>query len=154
MSAAHMNRATLIGNVGRDPESRTFNNGGKVVNFSLATTNRWKDKGSGEFKESTTWHTVCIFNEHLAGVALQYVIKGSLVMVEGEIQTRKWTDKDGKDRWSTEIVLTKFAGTLKLLGERNKSGSNPSGRQDDGAGRAGPADGDPPAGLDDDEIPW
>ena len=153
MSAAHMNRATLIGNVGRDPESRTFNNGGRVVSFSMATTNRWKDKASGEFKENTTWHSICIFNDHLAGVALQHVIKGSLVMVEGEIQVRKWKDKEGTDRYTTEIVLTKFAGTLKLLGERNKSGGGQSSQQD-GGGRSDPANGDPPAGLDDDEIPW
>lgn len=115
MSANHLNRVTLIDRVGADPEQRTFQNGGRVVNLRLATGERWKDKNSGEFKERTDWHSVAIFNEHLAGVALQYVVKGSLILVEGKLQTRKWQDQPGNDRYTTEIVVPKFGGELKLF---------------------------------------
>lgn len=148
MSAAHMNRATLIGNVGRDPEHRSLQTGSKVVNFTIATSDSWKDKGTGERKQRTEWHRVTIFNDHLAGVALQYVIKGSLVLVEGEIRTRKWTDKNGVEKYATEIVVPKFGGELKLLGGKPEGGDRHSGR-DDGAGS-----GDQGGGDLDDEIPF
>lgn len=103
--AGSLNRVTLIGNVGRDPESKSFNNGGKVVNLSLATAESWKDKQTGERKEKTEWHNVAVFQDGLTGIVESYVRKGSRIMVEGKLQTRKWQDQNGNDRYSTEIVL-------------------------------------------------
>lgn len=117
-----VNKAILIGNVGKDPEVRNFQDGTKVVSFSVATSESWKDKSSGERKERTEWHKVVIFNERLADVAAQYVKKGSRLYIEGAIQTRKWVDKEsGQDRYSTEIVLQKFRGELQLLDARKES---------------------------------
>jgi single-strand DNA-binding protein len=113
-----MNRVTLVGNVGKDPESRTFGNGGKVVNFTLATSETWKDKTSGERKEKTEWHTIAVFQEGLAGVVEQYVCKGSKLLVEGKLQTRKWQDQSGSDRYSTEIVLQGPDARILLLGDK------------------------------------
>lgn len=103
--AGSMNRVTLIGNVGKDPESRSFSNGGKVVNLTIATSETWKDKSTGERKEKTEWHTVSIMQDGLAGVVESYVRKGSKILVEGKMQTRKWQDQSGNDRYSTEVVL-------------------------------------------------
>jgi single-strand DNA-binding protein len=103
--AGSMNRVTLVGNVGKDPESKSFQNGGKVVNFSLATAETWKDKQTGEKKEKTEWHTIAVFQDGLTGIVEQYVRKGSKLLVEGKLQTRKWQDQSGADRYSTEIVL-------------------------------------------------
>jgi single-strand DNA-binding protein len=122
-----VNKAILLGNVGKDPEVRTTQDGTKVVSFSLATSDRWRDKSSGEQRERTEWHRVVIFNENLAKVAEQYVRKGSSLYIEGAIQTREW-EKDGIKRYSTEIVLQKFRGELALLGGKPDSGS----RDDDG----------------------
>jgi single-strand DNA-binding protein len=122
------NRATLIGNVGKDPETRKTGNGDSVVSFSVATSESWRDKASGERKEVTTWHRVVIWNEALGKIADQYVRKGSRVMVEGRIEYREYTDKDGNKRNSTEIVLQRFNGELKLLSAKDE-------RSDDGAPR-------------------
>lgn len=110
-----MNRATLIGRIGRDPETRSTQNGSKVVSFSLATSERWKDKHSGENKEKTEWHNIVIWNENIGRIVDQYCKKGSQVLVEGQIQYRKYIDKDGNDRNTTEIVLQGFNGQVKLL---------------------------------------
>lgn len=110
-----VNKVILVGNLGRDPESRSFANGGKVVNLNLATSESWKDKNSGERKERTEWHTVAIFNDALCGVAEKYLRKGSKVYVEGQLQTRKWQDQSGNDRYSTEVVLQGFNAVLVLL---------------------------------------
>jgi single-strand DNA-binding protein len=103
--AGSLNKVMLIGNLGKDPEVRTFANGGKVCNFSLATSESWKDRNTGERQEKTEWHNVAIFNEGLAGVAERYLKKGSKVYIEGQLQTRKWTDQNGQDRYTTEVVL-------------------------------------------------
>lgn len=110
-----VNKVILIGNLGRDPESRTFASGDKVVSFSLATTESWRDKATGERKDKTEWHNVSVFNENIGRVVEQYCRKGSKVYLEGALQTRKYTDKDGNERSSTEIVLQKFRGELTLL---------------------------------------
>jgi len=113
-----VNRVILLGNVGRDPETRHVANGGAVVNFSLATSESWRDRNTGERKERTEWHNVTVWNEALGKIAQQYLKKGSKVYLEGQIQTREFTDKDGNQRKTTEIVLPKFGGALELLGEK------------------------------------
>ena len=117
-----VNKAILVGSVGKDPEVRRTNSGDPIVSFSLATSENWRDKTSGERKERTTWHNVVIFNEGLAKIAESYVKKGSKLFVEGAIQTRKWQDQSGADRYTTEIVLQKYQGTLVLLSERSATG--------------------------------
>lgn len=117
-----VNKVILIGNLGRDPEVRSFQNGGKVVNLRIATSESWKDKQTGERKERTEWHSVAIMNEGLAKVAEQYLRKGSKVYIEGQLETRKWQDQSGQDKYSTEVVLRPYNGALTLLdgrGERN-----------------------------------
>lgn len=113
--AGSVNKVILIGNLGADPEVREFSNGGKVVNLRIATSETWKDKQSGERKEKTEWHTVSIFNEALGKVAASYLKKGSKVYIEGQLETRKWQDQSGADRYSTEVVLRQFRGELTLL---------------------------------------
>jgi single-strand DNA-binding protein len=113
--AGSVNKVILVGNLGRDPESRSFQNGGKVVELRIATSETWKDRNSGERKERTEWHTVKVFNEGLANVAERYLKKGSKVYVEGALQTRKWQDQQGQDRYSTEIVLQGFNSVLTML---------------------------------------
>lgn len=119
-----VNKVILIGNVGRDPEVRSFPNGGKVCNLSVATSETWKDKASGERKEKTEWHTVAIFAEHAVRYAEQYLRKGSRVYVEGKLETRKWTDQSGADRYTTEVVIRPYGGELQGLdkpgGERRE----------------------------------
>lgn len=119
---ASLNKVQLIGNLGADPESRSFSNGGEVVNLRLATTENWKDK-DGNRQEKTEWHTVAIFNENLGKVAKSYLRKGSKVYLEGQLQTRKWQDQTGADRYSTEIVLQKFRGELVLLDAKQGNGN-------------------------------
>lgn len=131
--AGSLNRATLIGNVGDDPDVKNLQNNTSVANFSLATSETWKDRQSGEKKERTEWHRIVVWNENLIEVIEKYVKKGSKVMVEGEIQTRKWQDQDGNDRYSTEIVLTGFGGKLLLLGDPRGGNRDPN----DNASRAG-----------------
>ena len=121
--AGSVNKVILVGNLGRDPESKSFQNGGKVVNLRIATSETWKDKQSGERKEKTEWHSVAIFNENIGRIAEQYLRKGSKVYIEGQLQTRKWQDQSGADKYSTEIVLQNFNGQLTLLDSRNESGS-------------------------------
>jgi single-strand DNA-binding protein len=113
--AGSVNKVILVGNLGRDPEIRTLQNGDEVAQLSLATSDSWKDKASGERKERTEWHRVVIFNEHLVKVAKQYLQKGSKVYLEGSLQTRKWTDKDGAEKFTTEVVLQRFGGALLML---------------------------------------
>jgi single-strand DNA-binding protein len=120
--AGSVNKVILVGNLGRDPESRSFQNGGKVVNLRIATSESWKDRSSGERREKTEWHSVAIFNEALGRTAEQYLRKGSKVYVEGQLQTRKWQDQSGQDRYSTEVVLQNFNSTLVLLDARGSGG--------------------------------
>ena len=120
--AGSVNKVVLIGNLGRDPEVRRLTSGDPVVNLSIATSESWRDKASGERKEKTEWHRVVIFNENLAKVAEQYLKKGSKVYLEGQLQTRKYTDKDGAEKYSTEIVLQKFRGELVMLDGRAEGG--------------------------------
>jgi single-strand DNA-binding protein len=120
--AGSVNKVILIGNLGRDPEVRTFQNGGKVCNLRIATSDTWKDRNTGERKERTEWHTVAIFNENLARLAEQYLRKGSKVYIEGKLETRKWQDQSGQDRYSTEIVLRPYAGELTFLDSREGGG--------------------------------
>lgn len=110
-----VNKVIILGRLGRDPEVRTFQNGGKVCNLRIATSETWKDKSSGERKERTEWHTVAIFSEPLARIAEQYLRKGSQVYVEGQLETRKWQDQSGQDRYSTEVVLRPYKGELTLI---------------------------------------
>lgn len=125
--AGSVNKVILVGNLGRDPESRSFSNGGKVVNLRIATSESWKDRNSGERKERTEWHSVAIFSEGLANVAERFLRKGSKVYLEGQLQTRKWQDQQGQDRYSTEVVLQGFDAKLVML-------DGPGGGQGGGAG--------------------
>ena len=134
--AGSVNKVILVGNLGRDPESRSFQNGGKVVNLRIATSETWKDKNSGERKEKTEWHSVAIFNEGLANVAERYLRKGSKVYIEGALQTRKWQDASGADKYSTEIVLQGFNSVLTMLdgAPGGGSGGGGGGQRDDFGG--------------------
>ena len=134
--AGSVNKVILVGNLGKDPEVRRLNSGDQVVNFTLATSENWRDKTSGERKEKTEWHNVVIFNENLGKVVEQYCKKGSKVYVEGQLQTRKWQDKDGNDRYTTEIVLQRFRGELTLLDSRGGGGADRDSFPDEGAGRS------------------
>jgi len=125
--AGSVNKVILIGNLGRDPEVRTFQNGGKVCNLRIATSENWKDKATGERREKTEWHSVSIFSEPLARIAEQYLRKGSKVYIEGKLQTRKWQDQSGADRYSTEVVLQGYDGTLTMLDGRNDGGNGGGG---------------------------
>ena len=125
--AGSVNKVILVGNVGNDPEIRSFNNGGKVANFSLATSENWRDKQSGERKEKTEWHRVAIFNDGLVGIVERYVKKGSKLYIEGKLQTRKWTDRDGNEKYTTEVVLQGFGGALTMLDGRSEGGGNRAG---------------------------
>lgn len=125
-----VNKVTLIGNVGKDPEVRRLTSGAPVAALSVATSEVWKDKATGERKEKTEWHRVVIFNEGLAGVAEKYVRKGSKLYVEGQLQTRKWTDRDGTERYSTEIVLQNYRGALVLLDKSGNEGGTFNSRSD------------------------
>jgi len=135
--AGSVNKVILIGHLGRDPEARSFSNGGKVVNLRLATSETWRDKATGERKERTEWHAVSILNEGLAKVAEQYLRKGSKVYIEGQLETRKWQDQSGADRYTTEIVLRPYRGELTLLDGRSE-GDRPQRESDQGGGYAPP----------------
>lgn len=119
---AGVNKVILVGNLGRDPEVRRTSNGDPVVNLRLATTETWRDKNTGERREKTEWHSVVIFNEPLGKIAEQYLRKGSSVYIEGQLQTRKWTDREGNEKYTTEIVLQRYRGELTLLGGRGGGG--------------------------------
>ena len=160
-----VNKVTLIGNLGRDPEVRRLNSGDPVVNFSLATTESWRDKASGERKDRTEWHNVVIFNENLGKIAEQYLKKGSKVYLEGQLQTREFTDKEGNQRKTTEIVLQRFRGELTLLDSRGRgeaggdsfsssSGSSSFGQSSPMERRPATAGGGRMADTLDDDIPF
>lgn len=176
--AGSLNKVMIIGNLGADPEIRSFQNGGKVANLRIATSEQWKDKATGERKEKTEWHTVAIFSEGLVSVVERFLKKGSKVFVEGKLQTRKWQDKDGQDRYSTEIVIQGLGGTLTMLDGAagsaggggmgggggggsyggGRSGGGGGGAWDQGGGSSGGGGGAPAGGggyddLDDD-IPF
>ena len=143
--AGSVNKVILVGNLGADPEIRRMPSGDPIVNLSVATSETWRDKNSGERKEKTEWHRVVIFNDNLAKVAEQYLKKGMKVYVEGSIQTRKWQDQSGQDRYSTEIVLQKFRGELQMLdsrGEGQGQGGGYSGSRGSDFGSSGPMDED------------
>lgn len=132
--AGSVNKVILVGNLGRDPEIRSFQNGGKVCNLRIATSERWKDRNTGEQKEKTEWHSVAIFSEPLVRVAEQYLRKGSSVYIEGQLETRKWQDQTGQDRYTTEVVLRPYKSELTMLGGRGdgqSSGYVPAGNDMD-----------------------
>ena len=144
-----LNKVQLIGNLGADPEVRTFDNGGKVCNMRIATSERWKDKNTGEKREKTEWHSVAIFSEPLIRVVEQYLKKGSKVYIEGQNETRKWQDQSGNDRYSTEVVLRPYRSELVMLDSRGQS--------DGGYSQPEPSQSGPTVGsgtVDDDEIPF
>ena len=132
--AGSVNKVILIGNLGSDPEVRSFQNGGKVCNLRIATSENWKDKNTGERKEKTEWHSVAIFQEGLVRIAEQYLRKGSKVYIEGQLQTRKWQDQSGQDKYSTEVVLQGFGGTLTMLDGRDGGDSGGGGGASGGGG--------------------
>ncbi|MBI11052.1 MAG: single-stranded DNA-binding protein [Rhodospirillaceae bacterium] len=151
--AGSINKVILVGNLGRDPEIRTTQSGMKVANLRVATSERWKDRNSGEMQERTEWHSVAIFNEHLVSVAERFLHKGSKVYLEGQLQTRKWTDQQGQDRYSTEVVMNRFRGELQMLDSRGEGGGGSGGGSFGGGGNDGGFSGG--AGDDlDDEIPF
>jgi single-strand DNA-binding protein len=161
---AGVNKVILVGNLGADPEARSLNNGGEVVNMRIATSESWKDK-DGQRQERTEWHNVVIFNENLGRVAKSYLRKGSKVYIEGQIQTRKWTDQTGNDRYTTEIVLQRFRGELVLLDARGEGGGSGGGFGGDeygssggfGGGGSKPQSRPQPAAFDsdlDDDVPF
>jgi single-strand DNA-binding protein len=161
--AGSVNKVILVGNLGRDPEVRTFQNGGKVCNLRIATSENWKDRATGERKEKTEWHSVAIFNENLARIAEQYLKKGSKVYLEGQLETRKWQDQSGQDRYSTEVVLRTVGASMVLLDGREGGGGgggyadDRGGYDDRGYGGGGAPSGGgsrAPAGDIDDEIPF
>ncbi|MGF1503199.1 MAG: single-stranded DNA-binding protein [Paracoccaceae bacterium] len=168
--AGSVNKVILIGNLGADPEVRSFQNGGQVCNLSVATSERWRDKQSGEMRERTEWHKVAIFNENLVRLAQQYLKKGSKVYLEGQLETRKWQDQSGQDRYTTEVVLRQFRGEMTFLDGRDGGsggsgggyggygGGSGGGSRQIGGGerdRGGPgAPGGGPSGGMDDEIPF
>ena len=147
-----VNKVILVGNLGRDPEIRALQSGGKIANLSLATSETWRDKNSGEKQERTEWHRIVIFNEKLVEVVERYVKKGTKLYVEGQLQTRKWTDNNGHNRYSTEIVLQRFRGEIQILSggaERDGGGAPHNGGYGGGSGGGGKKNQDL-----DDEIPF
>ena len=141
--AGSVNKVIILGNLGRDPEVRQTQDGTKIVHLAIATSERWRDRQTGDQRERTEWHRVVIFNEHLGDVAERYLTKGRQVYVEGQLQTHKWTDQSGQDRYTTEIVLQRFRGELTLIG----------GRRDD-AGDDDGGDSPPSGSFDDDGVPF
>ena len=171
--AGSVNKVILIGNLGRDPEVRSFQNGGKVCNLRIATSERWRDRNTGENRERTEWHSVAIFSEPLVKVAEQYLRKGSKVYIEGQLETRKWQDQSGQDRYSTEVVLRPYRSELTMLDGRgegggmggggtgggggyvdDRSGGAYAGGNDNYGGSSGGGRGPAPASDLDDEIPF
>ncbi|MGB1864079.1 MAG: single-stranded DNA-binding protein [Candidatus Puniceispirillum sp.] len=138
--AGSVNKVTLVGNLGRDPEVRSTQDGAKIVQLSLATSERWKDRNTGEQRERTEWHRVVIFNENLGRIAEQYLRKGSTCYIEGQLQTRKWTDNQGVEKYTTEVVLQRYRGELTLLGGRGDSGGGSYGGGDGGSGSSSSPD--------------
>ena len=169
---AGVNKVIIVGRLGADPEVRTFSNGGKVCNLSVATSEQWRDKSSGERRERTEWHKVAIFDERKVEIAERYLSKGREVYLEGQLETRKWQDQEGRDRYTTEVVLRPFRSELTLIGGRGDGGGGMGGPPDDfrggggggmgyggggGGGRSSGGGGDfggGGRGLDDDDIPF
>jgi single-strand DNA-binding protein len=149
--AGSVNKVVLIGNLGRDPEVRSTQNGNRIVNLSLATSERWKDKTTGEQREKTEWHRIVIFNENLGRIAEQYLRKGSTCYIEGQLQSRKWTDEQGIEKYSTEIVLQQYRGELNLLGGRQ---DRPASLEPTQKGSDPTKSPEPPIRPDDDIIPF
>lgn len=162
--AGSVNKVILIGNLGADPEVRTFQNGGKVCNLRIATSETWKDKNTGERKERTEWHTVAIMSDPLVRIAEQYLRKGSKVYLEGQLETRKWQDQSGVDKYSTEVILRPYTSTLTMLDGKGKGNGNSGGGggygggydsgQGGGGGNQGGSVGGTPSRDLDDEIPF
>ncbi len=156
--AGSVNKVILIGNLGRDPEIRSTQDGTKIVNLNLATSERWKDRNTGEQRERTEWHRVVIFNENLGRIAEQYLRKGNTVYIEGQLQTRKWTDQQGVEKYTTEVVLQRYRGELTLLGGRAEGGgamANPQDSQPAEPASLSQSAPPPMAGGDlDDDIPF
>ncbi len=156
--AGSVNKVILVGNLGRDPEVRSLQNGGKVANLSLATSETWRDRQTNERRERTEWHRVVIFNENLIDVAEKYLRKGSKIYIEGALQTRKWTDQSGTEKYTTEIVLQRFRGELQMLDARGGDGggmAGESGGYDEGGFGGGGGGGRASGGSDfDDDIPF
>ena len=167
--AGSVNKVILIGNLGRDPEVKSLPNGGKLVNLNIATSENWRDKNSGERREKTEWHRVVVFDENLARVAEQYLRKGSKVYLEGQLQTRKWQDQSGVEKFSTEVVLQRFNSTLVMLDGRGEGsgsgggggefagGGNDYGRSNQSGGGGGQKKGSVGGGFDDDlddDVPF
>ena len=159
--AGSVNKVILVGNLGADPEVRNFPNGGKVCNLSIATSENWKDRNTGERRERTEWHRVAIFSEPLVRVAEQYLRKGSKVYIEGQLETRKWQDQSGADRYSTEVVLRPYRSELTMLDARGEGGGGNVGYENDMGGgysdygNSAPAPSAPSSSRDlDDEIPF
>ena len=157
--AGSLNKVLLIGRLGNDPEIREFPNGGKVCNFPLATSETWKDNNTGEKQEKTSWHNIAIFNERLAEIAEQYLRKGSQIYLEGQLETRKWQDQAGNDRYTTEVVLRRFRGELTMLGGKNDdwSGQNQANSSNPQENKQGIKDQEPENITSDDlddEIPF
>lgn len=150
--AGSVNKVILIGNLGRDPEIRSLNSGDKVANLSIATSESWRDKSSGERKEKTEWHRVTVFNENIVKVCESYLKKGSTVYIEGQLETRKWTDKDGVEKYSTEVKVGKFNGVLTMLGSKQDSERSSGGGSSDGYQE--PVKAKEPEYPDDSEIPF
>jgi len=156
--AGSVNKVILVGNLGRDPEIRSTQDGLRIAQLSVATSENWRDKNSGERREKTEWHRVVIFNERIVDVAEKYLRKGAKVYVEGALQTRKWTDQSGQEKYTTEVVLQRFRGELTMLDGRGESGGMAEAHADTG-GYPGPSSGGggrsaPPGGDLDDEIPF
>lgn len=163
--AGSVNKVILVGNLGRDPEVRTMQNGGKVCNLSVATSERWRDRNSGDMQERTEWHRVVVFDEKIAEVCERYLKKGAKVFLEGQLQTRKWTDQGGQEKYTTEVVLQRFRGNLVMLDGRGEGGGadysggggdyGQGGGYGGGSGGGGGYGGGAPSGGDlDDEIPF
>ena len=151
--AGSVNKVILVGNLGRDPEVRHTNDGNPIVNLSVATSEQWRDRNSGERRERTEWHRVVIFDERLGEVAQKYLHKGSKVYLEGQIQTRKWTDQQGQDRYTTEVVLGRFRSVLTMLDSRGEGGGGGGGYDTSGGGMDSGGSGSGGGDLDD-EIPF
>lgn len=155
--AGSVNKVILVGNLGKDPEIRSFANGGRVASFSIATSESWKDKATGEKKERTEWHRISVLNDNLVGIVEKYIKKGAKVYIEGQLETRKWTDKDGQEKYTTEVVLRPFRGEITMLDSKGgaPSGANDYGSDDMGSSSSGggsfAASG---GGKMDDEIPF
>ena len=150
-----VNKVILIGNLGRDPEVRSLSDGSPVVNLSLATSERWTDRTSGERRERTEWHRIVIFDDRLCDVAQKYLHKGSKLYLEGQLQTRKWTDQQGVEKYSTEVVLRRFNSSLQMLDSRGEGGGGGGESYGGGGGSGGGGGGAPASGGDlDDDIPF